>query len=77
MFRYFLIFFCFTFSVITLHAQSVFNGRVFENKTRITLHGIRVENLNNRLVALTGDDGRFSIAAKVGDFLVLKGGFYV
>jgi len=28
------------------------------------------------LVALTGDDGRFSIAAKVGDFLVLKGFAY-
>ncbi len=36
------------------------------------MHGVRVENLTNRLVALSGDDGRFSIAAKVGDFLVLK-----
>ena len=72
MFRYLLILFCFTFCSITSQAQTVFNGRVFENKTRITLHGVRVENLTNRLVALSGDDGRFSIAAKVGDFLVLK-----
>ena len=72
MFRYLLIFFAFTFCIISAQAQTVFNGRVFENKTRITLHGVRVENLTNRLVALSGDDGRFSIAAKVGDFLVLK-----
>jgi len=76
MFRYLLIIFCLTFCVIALHAQTVFSGRVFENKTRITLHGIRVQNLRNRLVAITADDGRFSIAAKVGDFLVLKGFAY-
>ncbi|MDB5017867.1 MAG: hypothetical protein JWQ84_2699 [Mucilaginibacter sp.] len=55
-----------------LHAQTVFNGRVLENKTRIVLHGVIVENLNNKLKTITGDDGRFSIAAKVGDLLVLR-----
>jgi hypothetical protein len=63
---------CCVFCAFTLHAQTVFNGRVFENKTRITLHGVIVENLGNKLKAITGDDGRFSIAAKVGDLLVLK-----
>ena len=64
--------FCCIFCVIALHAQTVFNGRVFENKTRISLHGVIVENLSNKLKAITGDDGRFGIAAKTGDLLVLK-----
>lgn len=56
----------------TLHAQTVFSGRVFEFKTRVTLQGVVVQNLSNKLRAITGDDGRFSIAAQVGDLLVLK-----
>lgn len=56
----------------TLHAQSVFNGRVLENKTRISLRGVVVDNLSNKLKALTGEDGRFSIGAKVGDLLVFR-----
>ena len=72
MFRSLFIVFCCVFCAITLHAQTVFNGRVLENKTRVTLHGVIVENLNNKLKAITGDDGRFSIAAKINDLLVLK-----
>jgi hypothetical protein len=60
----------------TLHAQTIFSGRVFEFKTRIALHGVIVTNLNNKLRGITGDDGRFSIAAKPGDMLVLKGFSY-
>jgi len=63
---------CGVFCAVTLHAQTVFNGRVFENKTRIALHGVVVENLSNKLKAISGDDGRFSIAAKTGNLLVLK-----
>jgi hypothetical protein len=72
MLRSLIIALCCVFCAVTLHAQTVFNGRVFENKTRITLHGVIVENLGNKLKAITGDDGRFSIAAKTGDLLVLK-----
>ena len=56
----------------TLKAQTVFSGRVFENKTRVTLRGVIITNLSNKLRAITGDDGRFSIAAKLGDILALK-----
>jgi hypothetical protein len=35
---------CF-FCVLTTNAQSVFSGRVLENKTRVVLHGVIVENL--------------------------------
>jgi len=64
--------FCCIFCTLTLHAQTVFNGRVLENKTRISLRGVIVENLGNKLKAITGDDGRFSIAAKAGDLLLLR-----
>ena len=63
---------CCVFCALTLHAQTVLHGRVFENNTRIALQGVMVENLSNKLKAITGADGRFSIAAKTGDLLVLK-----
>ena len=58
--------------ITSLHAQTVFNGRVLENKTRIALHGVQIENLATKLKSITGTDGRFSIAAKSGDILVFK-----
>lgn len=67
----FILFCCVCFAV-SLHAQTVFNGRVLEDKTRLVLHSVIVENLSNKLRSITGDDGRFSIAAKVGDLLVFK-----
>ncbi len=57
---------------LRLHAQTVFSGRVLENKTRIALHGVIIENLSNKLKTITPGDGRFSIAAKPGDLLVFK-----
>ena len=72
MLRVLFIAFCLVFCVLSLHAQTVFNGRVLENKTRVTLRGVIVENSNNKLKAITGEDGRFSIAAKTGDLLILR-----
>jgi hypothetical protein len=63
---------CCVVCAVTLHAQTILKGSVFENKTHIVLHGVIVENLGNKKKAITGDDGRFSIAAKTGDLLVLK-----
>lgn len=67
-----LILVCVVGFLTTTNAQSVFSGRVLENKTRIVLNGVIVENLRNKLKARTGTDGRFSIAANVGDLLVLR-----
>jgi hypothetical protein len=75
-FKSLLIIFCCLLFACTLQAQSIFSGRVFEYKTRIVLRGVIVTNLNNKLRGITGDDGRFSIAAKPGDMLVLKGFSY-
>ncbi|MES2268339.1 MAG: hypothetical protein V4520_16370 [Bacteroidota bacterium] len=57
-------------------AQILFKGRVLENKTRIGLAGIRVDNLNNKKTTLTNNIGNFIIPAKTGDLLVLKGFAY-
>jgi hypothetical protein len=57
-------------------AQSNFKGRVFENKTRIGLAGIRVSNLNNNKTTFTDNIGAFSIPAKNDDLLVFKGFAY-
>jgi hypothetical protein len=62
----------FIFCGFGLHAQTVLNGRVFENKMRIALQGVTVEDLSSKQKVTTGDDGRFSITAKPGDLLVLK-----
>jgi len=63
---------CCVFCAVTVRAQTIFSGRVFENKTRITLRGVIVKNQSNNLRAITDESGRFSIAAKVGDLLVLS-----
>lgn len=76
MHRFLLIFFLVCLFVFTASAQSLFNGRVLENKTRIVLNAIRIENLNNKLKTLTREDGTFSIAAKTGDLIVFKGTSY-
>jgi hypothetical protein len=66
------ILFCCVLCAITLHAQTIFKGRVLENKTRVTLRGVIIENLSNKLKVTTGDDGRFRITAKTGDLLLLR-----
>ncbi|RYU90452.1 hypothetical protein EWM62_07280 [Mucilaginibacter terrigena] len=74
MHRYLLIIALFIHSAA--YTQGVFKGRVFENKTRISLAGIRVDNLNNKKTTVTNNNGDFNIAAKNGDLLVFKGFAY-
>ena len=58
------------------YAQGVQNGTVLENKTRVVLEGIQVENKTTTKVVVTDRLGRFSIPAKTGDLLVFTGAFY-
>ena len=69
----FVVFFTSSFS----YSQSVIRGRVFENKTRISLEDIQIQNQNNRAFTTTDEKGRFTIAAKTGDVLVFKGFAYL
>lgn len=76
MHRFSFVFFLACLFASAASAQSLFNGRVLENKTRIALNAIHIENLNNKLKTLTREDGTFSIAAKVGDLIIFKGFSY-
>ena len=58
------------------YAQSLLSGRVYENKSKEFLQGIKVENRKSHAVSITGSDGRFSIAASVGDVLIFTNSAY-
>jgi hypothetical protein len=58
------------------YGQDKLTGRVFENKTRIWLSGIKIENLKTHNISVSDSAGRFSITAKIGDYLVFSGFAY-
>ena len=60
----------------TACAQSTFTAHIYENKARIALPGIMVSNQNNNEFVMSDDKGKFTIAAKKGDILILKGFAY-
>lgn len=58
--------------VFTANAQQKLSGRVFENKTRIYLAGVRIQNLRTKKFTETDDKGRFNIDAALNDVIVLN-----
>jgi len=56
--------------------QGVQNGVVYENKTRVVLQSIKVENLSTHKFRITDKSGVFSIEGKAGELLVFSGYFY-
>ena len=64
------------FSIFIIHnnsyAQTRATGRLFEYQTRISLGGIKVENLKTHVIAVSDTSGRFSIKAAAGDRLVFS-----
>ncbi|TSD63468.1 hypothetical protein FFF34_017915 [Inquilinus sp. KBS0705] len=71
MLRYLLVI-IFIISSTICFAQSSIKGRVFENKTRIALADVLIENLNTKQSLLADKKGMFTIGAKIGDLLVFK-----
>jgi hypothetical protein len=76
MLKLYLVLFLIGFSVSVALGQSVIKGRVYENKTRLSLADIQVQNISNKQSTATNDKGRFSIPAKAGDMLVFGGFAY-
>lgn len=70
--RIILLFAAFLFLVNAVHAQDALTGRIYENKKRVTLPGIVVQNLNTHSTVLSDGTGGFSIPAKVGDLVVFS-----
>ncbi len=56
-------------AITTAYAQNQLTGRVYENKTKVFLQGVRVENLKSHAMTITGPDGSFAIRAAVGDLV--------
>ena len=56
--------------------QTIQTGVVFENKTRVTLQGVKVDNIGTHKVFITGKSGVFNIEGKTGDVLVFSSSFY-
>jgi hypothetical protein len=63
----------FFLSVPVVYAQTSFSGRVIEDKTRILLPGIKVENITSHINTNTDYGGKFTIKAKVGDLIRFSG----
>ena len=76
MLRYLLLIFICCFISGVGFAQNTQSGIVFENKTRVVLQSIIIENPNNGKHALTDKAGKFIIEAKAGDKLLFTGSFY-
>lgn len=62
--------------ITTAYAQNQLTGRVYENKTKVFLQGVRVENLKSHAMTITGPDGSFIIRAAVGDLVCFTNSNY-
>jgi hypothetical protein len=58
------------------YAQDKLTGRVFENKTMVSLSGIEIKNLISGNTAVSDSAGNFSIKAAVGDYISFSGFSY-
>src|ERR1700754_4212426 len=76
MLRHLLLIFMCCFITGAAFAQNTQKGVVFENKTRVALPDIIIENPDNGKHALTDKFGKFVIEAKPGDKLLFTGSFY-
>ncbi len=77
MIRSLLIFTVFLFAFnLFANAQDRLTGRIFESKTKVSLGGIKVENLKSHFTTVADTGGRFSIKAAIGDFISFSGVSY-
>ncbi|WP_345948485.1 hypothetical protein ABDD95_16720 [Mucilaginibacter sp. PAMB04274] len=58
------------------YGQQAVKGRVLEDKTRVGLAGIHVQNLNTKQSAVSDNKGKFIIKASLNDLLLFKGFAY-
>ena len=72
MIRVFLTSILLLFIVNLSFAQGNLTGRVYENKTRIPIAGVSIQNLNSHIFAVSDKNGLFSIRAHVGDIVTFS-----
>lgn len=76
MIRWFFLLICLLFLVNLSYAQGNLTGRIYENKTRVPLAGISVQNLKSNTIIVSDKNGLFSIKAHVGDLITFSGFSY-
>ena len=64
-------------STIKVYGQDKLNGRVYEDKTKVLLGNIKIEDLKSHTSATADSTGKFSIKVSIGDFLTFSGFAYV
>ncbi|GAB3930476.1 hypothetical protein [Mucilaginibacter myungsuensis] len=77
MFRYLFIVIALTLFIRPAFCQQAFKGRVLESKTRITIFGVRIQNLTSKASTFTDKAGDFTINAKANDLMVLSSFAYM
>lgn len=70
------LFVCCWLLIQTALGQQILKGRVFENKTRIPLADIKIQNTTNKQFTETDSTGYFKISAAANHMLVLNGFAY-
>src|ERR1700753_3329754 len=63
-------------AINTAFAQDMLRGRVYENKSKVFLQGVKVEDLKSHAIVITGPDGNFEIKAAVGDVVCFSNDNY-
>jgi len=76
MMRQFLFLIVFSAFATGAFAQNQLTGRVFENKSKVFLQGIRIEDLKSHAIVISGPDGSFTIGAAVGDVVCFTNANY-
>jgi hypothetical protein len=76
MIRLFLLLICSFILVNLSYAQGNLTGRVYENKTRVALAGISIENLKSHSITVSDQNGLFAIKAHIGDLITFSGFSY-
>jgi hypothetical protein len=72
MLRSFLFLLGFLFLVTAGYAQGGLTGRVYENKSRIPIAGVGIQNLSSHVNTVSDKNGLFSIRAHVGDLVTFS-----
>lgn len=63
-------------SAASAYSQQLLKGRVLEDKTRVGLTAINIQNLNTKQTTVSDNKGNFIIKAKLNDILLFKGFAY-
>lgn len=71
-----MVYFLLCLSAGSAYSQQLLKGRVLEDKTRVGLTAINIQNLNTKQTTVSDNKGNFVIKASLNDILLFKGFAY-